>query len=371
MSHPRVVTVIGASAVGCIAAKELAKKGLDVELLEADAVVGKFGKCGGIMSKRGMDGSGVNYKKIVLNEIKGANFYSASGERMKVRSSQAQAVVFSRQAFDELCADEAVAAGASLHLNSPATAFKANGSIEAITPKGSFSSKIIVGADGVGSYTAQQFKFPAFKERDIVMSYQAEFENVEVAEPDIVDVLLDAGAYKGFFAWTIPVSRDRIRIGIATTDKKSINEAVKACFANPEIKKLFNPDSRKIFDFYYSIPLFYRKKTQLSLPGNNHVALIGDAAGQVKATTGGGIVFGAKCAQVLAREAKKFSEGGAFDYEAVWRKEASDALRLHYLIHRFYGILPNPVIDALVSVSAKLKFNSFLEAFGDMDYILK
>src|SRR3989344_2828666 len=111
------VVVIGASAVGSITAKELAKAGIDVDLLEEDSRVGKFGKCGGIFSKHGMDFTGVSYKDLVLNEIKGARIV-AGREEMKVKTPQTQAVVLSRQAFDERAADEAVSAGAELHMNS-------------------------------------------------------------------------------------------------------------------------------------------------------------------------------------------------------------------------------------------------------------
>ncbi|MFH1442991.1 MAG: NAD(P)/FAD-dependent oxidoreductase, partial [Candidatus Micrarchaeota archaeon] len=196
--------VIGASAVGSIAAKELAKRGIEVDLLEEDSKVGKFGKCGGIFSKHGMDYTGVNYRDLVLNEIHGARII-AGNEELKVRRPEVQAVVLSRQAFDERAADEAVSEGVNLHLNSRVADFQTDGKMIAVTSDNhSYSAPVLFGCDGNSSVTARKLKFPPIKLSDCVISYQAEFIKANVPDKELVDLILDNRHYRNFFLWTIP-----------------------------------------------------------------------------------------------------------------------------------------------------------------------
>lgn len=364
------VVVVGASAVGSLAAKYAAGAGLQVTLLEEDEKPGKFGKCGAIFSKDGLDSTGVNYRPILLNEVKGARILSRKKE-MLVKANSVKGVVLSRQQFDERCADEAVAAGADLKLGHGVLDYSTANQLTALTKRGSFSTNFLMAADGVGSLAAKKLGFPAFRQSDLVMSYQAEFENASVFDRQLVDVLLDTSAYKNFFAWTIPVNEERVRVGVATTDMKNINQAKDAVFTHPAIAEQVGK-AKKTFDFYYTIPLRYRKQTQKRF-GDSYAVLLGDAAGQVKATTGGGVIFGSKCARVAAEEAHGFLSGAktSVNYEHRWRKEHGRVLDLHYAVHRAYRLLNNDLVDLAVSLGNIIGLPSLLGSRGDMDYIFR
>ncbi|MBU1197406.1 NAD(P)/FAD-dependent oxidoreductase [Candidatus Micrarchaeota archaeon] len=364
------VVVIGASAVGSLSAKYVSDKGLDVTLLEEDAKAGKFNRCGGIFSKEGMDQTGVPYRRILLNEVKGARILSRKKE-MRIKSSSVKGVVLDRQQFDELCADQAVSSGAHLLLNHRVTDYSSNGSMKALTTHGTFSSKVMIAADGVGSLAAKKWQLPPFKTSDLVLSYQAEFENANVPDREMVDVLLDTDAYKHFFAWTIPVNEERIRVGVATTDMAQIHKARKAVFSHPAIADQIE-GARKTFDFHYTIPLRYRKQTQKRF-GKAYGLLVGDAAGQVKATTGGGVIFGSKCARALAEEATAFlsNEKETLEYESCWRAQHGRILDVHYGLHRTYRLFNSSLTDFALQIGNTLQLNRVFEKRGDMDFILK
>ncbi|MFH0971406.1 MAG: NAD(P)/FAD-dependent oxidoreductase [Candidatus Micrarchaeota archaeon] len=362
--------VIGASAVGSITAKELVKRGIEVDLLEEDSRVGKFGKCGGIFSKHGMDFTGVNYADLILNEIRGARII-AGKEELKVKSSAVQAVVLPRQSFDERAADEAVAAGANLHLNTRVRGFEVNQKINVqTTDDGAFSSNVIIGCDGNASLTARKLGFPPIKLSDCVICYQAEYSKADVPEKDIVDLILDQSHYRNFFAWTIPISDERIRIGVATTEINKIENAKRAALENPYLANIIK-GSHKTFEFHHMIPLRYRKHTQKRF-GNSYALLVGDAAGQVKATSGGGVNFGAKCAKVAAKgTAEYLIEGKELDYESAWQLQHGETLKLHYLLHRLYRLMPNWLSELGVGVGRRIGMGKLLEKYGDMDYVFK
>jgi flavin-dependent dehydrogenase len=94
------------------------------------------------------------------------------------------------------------------------------------------------------------------------------------------------------------------------------------------------------------------------------VLLAGDAAGQVKATTGGGIVFGAAAARIAA---ECIAAGRAKEYEARWRAALWEDLELHQKLRRFFNSLPDERMESLFAAAKLLRLESFLNRFGDMD----
>ena len=97
---------------------------------------------------------------------------------------------------------------------------------------------------------------------------------------------------------------------------------------------------------------------------------MGDAAGQVKATTGGGVIFGGLCARKAAESIVEGSQGKPLDYEERWRKAFGKTLELHRLIHSTVFRLPNTALDAGIALGRAAGLHRALEKFGDMDFVL-
>jgi len=89
------------------------------------------------------------------------------------------------------------------------------------------------------------------------------------------------------------------------------------------------------------IPLYDPKLT--TQKGN--IYIVGDAAGQVKASTGGGIVPGLACAHALAG-----SIISRQDYEKRWRRAAGKELHAHLLIRKVLSRFSDKDYDRLVRV---------------------
>ena len=93
-----------------------------------------------------------------------------------------------------------------------------------------------------------------------------------------------------------------------------------------------------------------------------NVLLAGDSAGQVKATTGGGVFFGAQCGLLAG---KNFSEPEK--YETEWRSKFGLDLALH---HHFRTMLdlgggePSPLF---LSMAKAVFFEDLLSERGKMD----
>jgi digeranylgeranylglycerophospholipid reductase len=319
-------SVVGASAIGCLAAKHLARKGFKVRAFEEDAGPGKGGKCTGIVSLRGLKQIGVQYEDCVLNTIDEALIHSPNHSFNVRRKSVAK--VIDRQKFDEQCFLEAQGEGAEFLFKKRVKRL----------PKGP-----VIGADGASSTVARLAGFPPIKEFVSCFERECELEN-----DGRVHVYLDAELFPGFFGWVVPVNAKTARVGFGSTDFSRVKASKKRF-----LEKTGAGTAKR--EFYALIPRTSRTKTR-----EGRATLVGDAAGQTKATTGGGLVFGSKCARLVERS----------DYEAAWRRECS-ALKWHARARRFLDARDNKGLDALAGAGGLLGAGRFLSAFGDMDEILR
>jgi geranylgeranyl reductase family protein len=366
--------VVGSSAVGGVCAKALANHGVETLVLEENFKPGKFHKCSGIMSKAGLESLGVSIKECTLNEVRGARVF-AGGTELKFEASSTKGVVIDRQAYDERCAQEAQEAGAKLVLNARVEKVSSHdGGFTVSTPSDSFSSKVLVGCDGANSTVARTLGFPPIEARDFVLAWEGEFSGCRVSDPRLVHIYLEPSICKGFFGWLIPVSEDRARIGFASADFPKVREAKQAFLNLAPVQEVLGPTGSAscecVREFNYVIPIKPRAATQA---GN--AMLCGDSAGQVKATTGGGVVFGGKCAFIAADEiANHFSSGTPINYERRWREKYGGVLKAHNFIRAAYnfaeGFDNGSVLKASLAVGNAIGLPGFLSAKGDMDFIV-
>ena len=347
------VAIIGGGVIGLVLAKELAKNDIDVTLYEARREIGEgANKASGILSVGGLGGIGVDYRKAVLNSLNGAVLY-AGGQKLNIKAKRQVAYVLDREVFARLCASEARDAGAKLLVGK-----KVDGAmLSELAERG-----VVVGADGVISTVASHFGFP--KIDDYVLTYKAEYEGAKVKDPSSCELFF-SDVPKKFFGWTCPYSSSVLEIGIGEWMRSRRNSlAVFDAFIRNERIKEELEGAAKISGHASIIPLQSRKTT---VKGN--VILVGDAAGQVKATTGGGIVFGTLCAKVAAEVIVSHIKKGTTlaSYEKLWRKKYGLDLSMHKFLHRYYsgvGVGGSMMLFRLAKLAG---MESFLSEYGDMD----
>ena len=353
------VAVVGGSAIGGVSAAECARRGLKTVVFEEDSVVGKFRRCTSICSESGLRSTGVPFSDSILNYAHGAIFHSRNAE-LEVKLKEKKAIVFDRQVFDERSVSRAVSAGAELRLGSRVTSFRQN---NLSTPEGSIGTKVIIGADGVASSTAAAYQFPAI--RHFVYCYEAEITNADVAHKDLIEVFLDNQALPGFFGWIVPVDERTARVGFGVNDQSKMTTAKNDFFNRKEVSPYKSGDT--IRDFHASIPVRPRASTQ-----KGNVILVGDAAGQTKSTTGGGLVFGSLCAKEAGESiAGHLSEGKELDYERRWRSKYGLTLSLHRNLRRLADRIDSSFIDIALALSRNPLSLSLISRFGDMDYLMR
>ena len=119
--------------------------------------------------------------------------------------------------------------------------------------------------------------------------------------------------------------------------------------------------SKPSYEFAAVIPTSVRGKTAMQ-KGGRSILLAGDAAGQVKATTGGGIFFGAQCGFIAGKHA-----GSPGEYERQWKGKFGLDLALHRHFRTLLDMGGGEPSPLLLSAAKALFFEDLLSERGKMD----
>ena len=342
------IAIIGAGPAGAQTAFWLAKYGYKVNVYEEHPVIGKPVQCTGIISK--------NLKNIiplgrfVVNKIKGAFFYSRH-QKLELKTNSTQAFVVDRAKMDKFLAERARRKGANFYLNHKFLGFKKkqNKLILRFYYRTKIITKeadILIGADGPLSKVAKLAGM--FSERQFLNGIQARVKG----EFDKEHVQLYLGSIcPDYFAWIVPESEKYARIGLASK-KNSRN--------------LFNNFLSK-FDYKIInkqaglIPIYSNIKVQ-----KQNIYLVGDAALQVKATTGGGVIMSLLAAKCLADSIRT-----RIPYSLLLKRKINYNLYLIRKIRQRLNKLSDKDYDNLLKLMSKEKALRLLKKKGDMDFPAK
>ncbi|VVB98634.1 Digeranylgeranylglycerophospholipid reductase [uncultured archaeon] len=337
------VRIVGAGPSGSVAAISAMRSGHEAELHEEHARAGYPQHCSGLISKEGLGSLSdmLDYEPHVINRISCASFDFA-GEKFEIRRKTDTAFVIDRAEFDAALAQKAEEEGARMfygkrYLHTGGT--------------GSWKPEAIIGADGALSATARHFNFPKIRKFAFTLKARAKIMS---EEPHKVSLFYDNRNFPGFFGWLIPHDECEAEIGMGTTRQEHLAPGFRFL-----LKKL-KPDSYEK-PAGKVIPLHPREKTA-GVFGRTNVLLAGDAAGHVKASSGGGVVFGTAGARLAGALAHSPSE-----YEAAWRREISRDMLAHRFLQGFFEIQPNPALALTAGISRRLGLDYLFSLHGNMD----
>ncbi len=266
------VIVGGGSVSGLLTAREISSNGFSVLVLEEDHEIGTPEHCGGVVSQTGLENLGIIPRiKTIENSIKRAIIKSKNNS-FEVDSVNQRVIVIDRRSFDKELAFQAQSIGAEIHTRSSITSVDySEGFFNVKISTGKiFKSKFFVEARGVNNIIKKGF-------RDILPSGQYEVYAPWI-QKDSIEIEFDSELYPGFFAWVIPSGEGKGKVGVAG---KNINTSLTL---EKFLEKKGKPFSviRKIY-----APLWTRGYIK---PFNlERIVIVGDAAGQTKPTTAGGI----------------------------------------------------------------------------------
>lgn len=335
--------IVGAGPTGSYIANKLATWGHKVIVLEQRERVGEAACCTGILGKECLDAFPFG-KEAILREARSARFFAPSGESLRVQKEEVQAYIVDRSVFDSVIARRAQAQGADYLLDSPVRDIATTENLVRVEAengeqKANFEGKTVVIASGFGSQLPQSLGLG--KSGDFVMGAQAE---VEAKGIDEVEVYFGNHIAPGFFAWLVPTFQGKALAGLLS--RHHTGSYLKGFLNNLASQGKVASSEAKIS--YGAIPLKPLPKTS-----RERVIVVGDAAGQVKPTTGGGIYYSLLCAQIAADTlhqalgSNDFSAKVFGSYEKKWRGILSKELRIDYWARWLFERLNDPQIERL------------------------
>lgn len=173
------IAIIGASVAGSRVA-ELVSENCNTLLIEEHRKIGLPLQCTGLVSYRLLELLPKLPKKIILNKIKSAKFFSPNGNCIEL-SPKYPVYVIDRAELDRFLFNQ-VKERVDVKTGERFEKFKyVNGSVMIKTSKGSYYSKILIGADGPNSAVRRQMKI---NDKNSVIGMQTtvkgEFDSVEL-----------------------------------------------------------------------------------------------------------------------------------------------------------------------------------------------
>jgi digeranylgeranylglycerophospholipid reductase len=339
------VAVVGGGPAGSRVAYRLAELGHHVAVFEKRSAVGEKTCCTGIISQECIRKFSIP-RNVISQELCSARIYSPSGNSIRLYRSETQASIVSRKTFDSTLAGLAQALGVNYYLNHCVENLTFNPNkvtLDLNSPEGCFpvEAKAVVLATGFNSPIVRDLGLGRIDY--FVTGAQTEVEISGVKE---VEVYLDQTVAPGFFGWLAPISTTRGLAGLLS--RQSPGQHLRNWITQLEAKKKVVSGTYKIR--YGGIPLKPLNKTY-----GDRFLVLGDAAGQVKPITGGGIYFGLICANIAAETlhnailAGNLSAPNLFNYEREWRNLLGSELKRGYFTRRLYERLSNPQLETILS----------------------
>ena len=342
------VAIVGGGPGGLSAARRLAADGWSVTVFEEHDHVGTPVHCTGVLAED-VIGSMDLPAEAVLNPLSTVRFVAPAGHSFDYTTTTTEAVVIDREIFDSALARRAEAAGATVIRGGRVSAIDPSddGVIVTVQDREPVRARSVILACGANY---------AFQKR-LGLGMPATFlqsAQLELPADRLGDVEIHFGseiAPKGF-AWAVPVRRTCgtfARIGVmADADAGEYFSRMLARVRDRwGVAVPDSPAPRRRM-----LPLASVKRTYA-----DRVLAVGDAAGLVKPTTGGGIYYsvvsGEIAAEVLGRRlaVNGLSAAALREYEESWRgrfqSEFTAQLALRFVAQR----MRDADIDALFTLA--------------------
>ena len=323
------VVVAGGSVAGLLSAREISSKGFSVLVIEEDYEIGTPEHCGGLVSIAGLEELGIiPFRKTFDHMMESAEIKSPNGKSFTINSKKQKVVEISRRELDKQIAFQAQKNGTEIKVR---TSFQEVTNTGIRTNEENIDCKIFVDARGVSSLI--------HKDRTGILS-SAQYEiYADWIKKGKVEVIFDQEKYPGFFAWVIPSDEGKGKVGVAGKGinvSDTLNEILKEKGKYSTIRKIF-------------APIWIKGPIEKFVDGKT--VIVGDAAGQAKPTTAGGIftsgMGGVFAGQAISKFLKTNEISHLQEYQKRWTERFGKEFDKQLLARKILERIDNQTINKL------------------------
>ncbi len=281
------IVIVGAGPAGCYTAQLLKKYGFKTRIIEEHREVGKPVRCAGLVGRQVFENTLLPLSESsIINQINGA-LVCYRDDNFQIKR-EGVAYVIDREKFDKNLSQ-----GLEVEYGKKLIEINKEGSGYILkTDLGDIYADLVVGADGANSRVRKYINFvdndyANDKKRGYIKCYLGVQYRIKVEENLLCSKITQVHFREGipFFIWVIPEGNNVFRVGVVSENAR---EDLIGFLRDFKIK------GKIIGKLAGMIPV------GLSRNYYKNIALVGDAAVQVKPLTGGGIYYGLKSAELLA-----------------------------------------------------------------------
>ncbi|MBS7650988.1 NAD(P)/FAD-dependent oxidoreductase [Candidatus Bathyarchaeota archaeon] len=369
------VLVVGAGPTGSTVATILAKKGFKTILCEEHNMVGRPCHCTGKLSVHAFREFNLP-RDSILNSVRAAKLYSPGGVELNVRKDRVDSYIIDRELFDSRLSDLACYSGADLFLRTRAydVEKRFEGHIILKAKKDGapvrFKSRLVIDAEGATPVLPGKFGLRPVN--DLLLGIQYEISGVQVESPDSVELYFGRMFAPGFFAWIVPLSECTARIGLCI--RRSMATSPLNQYIDRFVRMLIDRGRLRDFKVEKVLAGVEPAGPYMAPSYADNIMVVGDSAGHVKPTSGGGIYFGLKAAKIAGETAIKcldkmnMSKRHLRIYEDEWVRAFGRELKVTLLIRRILNSLTDDEVDRLIRKMSEWDIKRIIERYGDTAY---
>lgn len=353
------VIVVGAGPAGNNAALSLASQGYGVTVIDSRENIGDK-LCTGLVGEECFRRYPID-PALVYREINSARVVAPSSEGLRFETPHSVARVVNRVGYVTSFADRAREAGAQYLLGRRVVRVDQHKDrVSVVTDEGSLEARALVLAAGFGTQLNRQLGLG--EASDYVVGIQALVETGALGE---VEVYLGRCVAPGFFAWLVPTQPGYALAGLLV--RKNAHDRFAQFISDRTADGTIKEVVSKVT--CWGIPLRPLGKTY-----TDRVLVVGDAAGQVKPTTGGGIFYSLLASEIAsgaldqALRDDELSANRLKEYQKGWKNLLSNELEVGYSARRAFEFLGDSQISSLFHQASKNGFVAELANSPDVSF---
>jgi geranylgeranyl reductase family protein len=352
--------IVGGGPAGLHAAYRLASAGLDVTLFDAQGQIGERAVCSGVIGAEAFSRFDLP-KTSVLNTIKKVQAISPAGRKIQHNGEEPLAYVVDKAEFNRDLASRAVSAGAEMRLGRFVDSIerKKQSVVIRYRSKGgrqqeSERARGVLIASGVNRSLTE--KLGLVRPRDYLRGIQADIPLGKDGMWRPTRIYVGQAVAPGAFGWKIPLGHGRVRVGLMSSEEP-----------RPYFKKLLGKIAPHLRSDQYKVCQKVITQWPQGKCVSDRVLVIGEAAGHVKTTTGGGIFYGMLSAEMAADvmiracHQNDFSEQALSSFETYCRSTFNRELETGYFFRKMVAKLPDSLLDKTFEKA------SAIDLFGRMN----
>ncbi|HEY7171832.1 MAG TPA: NAD(P)/FAD-dependent oxidoreductase [Vicinamibacterales bacterium] len=341
----RDVIVVGGGPAGLYAAWRMASAGYSVLVCEEHQEIGLPVHCTGVLSAATFEEFSAP-RDAILNPLDAVRFVSPGGLQVRYTPPRAEAVVIDRGRFDQRLAAQARSAGVEFRFGTRITALDCGD--RGVTARGEgLEERARLAMVATGASYMLQRRFGLGLPRAYLHTAQRELPAAAAGD---VELHFGSAVAPGGFGWAVPIQRAEgafVRVGVMTRRDpvRCFDEMMKRVGAwQPSLHA--EPPRVKV------LPLRTIAQTY-----SDRLLAIGDAAGLVKPTTGGGIYYSLVSAALAADVAEEallrddLRSVALRPYEMRWRRRLAAEFQAQWLLRRIAEQMSDRQIDALFDLA--------------------